>query len=104
MELLVAPFFEDGIGDVAQALGNGAVGFDVDGELGHAAALPYLLCGYLDDVVLEDVEACGLGVEDHNFLRVVCVQEFLQVSVVSGSQDVGGAEGPHAELVDPAAR
>ena len=104
MDLMVSALLDDGIGNVAQHGGNGAIGLNIHGELGHAPALPYLFGGNLHDVVLKDVESGGLGVEHHDVVSLIKAEEFLQVSVVVGAKKIGWADGEIPHFAKPATR
>ena len=92
----VAPLFDDGVGDVAEHLGDGALGLDMHhkgGALDHAAML-HLDSGYLQDVVVEDAESGGLGIEDHHgSVGVDGSHKVLHVGGGVVEQKIGGQEG-----------
>ena len=58
--------------------------FDDDVEVGAFDVLSsaHFYCGNLDDIVAEDVEAGGFGVEEHHFLGVEHLGKVLQVGAV----------------------
>ena len=91
----VLTFFDDGVGRVAKHGGNGAVGVDVETEVGVVdhLSLSHLHGCNLYDVVFVDVESGGLGVEDHNLVLLCCPQKLLDVGAAFVAQIVGRQYG-----------
>ena len=74
---------------------DGAVGLNIEVEwLAHYPALADPHGRDLDDIVMIDVRARGLGVENHDFASIVCLEKLLEVgggAVVA--QEVVGRKG-----------
>ena len=75
-------------------------GFDNDVKVGAGDVLPAadFDCGDLYDVVVEEVEACGFGVEKDYLFAVEYLDKVLEVGVVVVDEEVGGRNGKAAQL------
>ena len=96
----VAILFDHRIGEVTQHFGDGAVGLDDEVEF---AAFDHLAIAELDgrnldDVVVEDIGACGLCVEDHEGASPHAACSFQTITAAVVVDEVGGceADGAHA--------
>ncbi len=81
--LVVFPLFNDWVHDVAKHHRYGATRFQVHTELANNFAPPYPLRSYLDDIILKNVQACGLGIEHHYVIIVIDSQESPKISVMA---------------------
>ena len=91
---------EHGVFVAAHHRGNLFGGLDNDVEVGafDIVSVGHFDGGYLYDVVAEDVEAGGLGVEEDNLFVVEHLDEVLQVGVAVVDEEVGGRDGAGAQL------
>ena len=92
-------FFEDGVVDVAQLLGNGTCSLHVhvEGRALHNFSLPHAHGCNLHNFVVEHVESCGLGVENHDFLALIRSDKLLEICAVLVNQEVAGQHGTLAQ-------
>ena len=92
-------FFEDGVIDVAQFLGNGTRGLHVhvEGRALHDFSLPHAHGCNLHYFVVEHIESSSLGVENHDFLALIRSDKLLEISAVLVNQEVAGQHGTLAQ-------
>ena len=75
-------------------------GFYDDVEVGafNIVSLFYFDGGNLYDVVVEDVESSGFGVEEYHLFRVDDLDEVLEIGGALVDEEVGGRDGETAQL------
>ena len=93
-------FFNDGIDDVTQHCGNGAAGFNVNGELCYDFALAQPLRRNLYHVVLKHIQSGGLCVEDYQIPLLIGINEALQDCLPSIAHEVGRQQPVLAQLMN----
>ena len=90
VQMLATALGEDGVGRIAELLGDGAFGLYVDAEawcIGHRVA-PHLHGGNLDDIVFKHVETGGLRIEHHHLLLRHRVCKVLRIGLAIAAEQV----------------
>ena len=99
---VVFALFDDGVDHVAQHVGNLPVGLQVYTEIApfdHLASM-YLAGGNLQDIIVEDVESCGLCVKHYDVLGVAGLNEFGKISAVGIEQHITWHHGVRLEFLN----
>ena len=99
---MVFALFDDGVDHVTQHGGNLPVGLQVYTEIAafdHLASM-YLTGGNLQNVIVEDVESCGLCVKYYDVLGVAGLNEFGKISTVGIKQHITWHHGVRLELLN----
>ena len=86
VELLMLALLDDRVDDVAQHLRYLAIRLDINREGIHYPALPDALGCNLYYIILKDIQARSLRVEDYNILSLISLHEALQHCLVTGEQ------------------
>ena len=97
--LVVAQLLDDGIVEVAQFFGDGAVGLQIDVELRTLdhLALPQAHGGNLHDVVGVDVGSGGFRVENDDVAMVVGLEKLLEIAAVVIDEKIARQHGVLAQ-------
>ena len=92
---VVAQRLDEWVFDVSEAWGNGLVGVEKDGEGRVLYHFPLVQFhgGNLYDVIFEDVQPGGLGVEDDDVALFDVACEFLDICGIGILDEVGGQQG-----------
>ena len=88
-------FGNNGVGNIAQHGGNGALCLDENIEsrtLYHTTCTHFYGCN-LHNIVFEDVQTCGFGVENHNLFGVETMGKPLDIGGQVGRKQVGWQHG-----------
>ena len=94
-QLMMKALLDNGVGNVSQHLWNMAVGRYIHAKFRARdnSSVVHLHCGYLQDVVLVDVQSRGLGIEDHN-IALGSLGEALYIALAVTAQQVRWCHGP----------
>ena len=92
---LVLALADDWIGDIAQHLGNFALGIDMNRELVHGLAVSDALGRNLNHIIIKHVQSGGFGVEHHYLLLIIDAQKLLYIGRILVIEEVGRCDAAH---------